>query len=350
MDIVLNIFPTIANFVFSSLSYSFFGLSPIDFVILAVMLFYLYEGYALGFVLATIDFLSFILSFISGLLLFGAVGSIVSSIFSLPQGFANAIGFFIVALIGEIFFSILFRRIVKLSPFVSRRQNINRISGKANHLLGVIPGFLSGYILVSFLLTLVIALPTSAFLKESVTTSALGGVLVSHTTSIQQSIHGIFGGALEETLNVMTIKPESNESVKLHFTVENPTEDAESEEIMLELVNKERREVGLEELVMDEQLRVLARDYSKIMFQRGFFSHYTPEGKSPFDRMEEAEIGFQNAGENLALAPSVQLSHQGLMNSPGHKANILSKDFKRVGIGVMDGGIYGKMFSQEFTN
>ena len=153
MDIVLNIFPTVANFIFSSLSYSLFGLNPIDFVILAVMLFYIYEGYALGFVLALIDFLSFILSFIAGLLFFGAVGKVIASMFSLPQGFANAIGFFVIALIGEIFFSIVFRRIVKLSPLISRRQNIQKISNKANHLLGIIPGFLSGYILVSFLLT-----------------------------------------------------------------------------------------------------------------------------------------------------------------------------------------------------
>jgi uncharacterized protein YkwD len=256
----------------------------------------------------------------------------------------------VVALVGEILFSLLFRKIVNFVPFVSRRQTLQKVSTKANHILGVIPGFLSGYILISFLLTLVIALPTSAFLKESVSKSALGSVLVSHTTSIQQSIHGVFGGALEETLNVMTIKPESSETVKLHFTVSNPTIDSESEDIMLDLVNKERRERGLSELTMDPALRDLAREYSKILFQRGFFSHYTPEGKSPFDRMDEAQIVYQNAGENLALAPSVQLSHQGLMNSPGHKANILSEDYHKVGIGVMDGGIYGKMFSQEFTN
>ena len=83
---------------------------------------------------------------------------------------------------------------------------------------------------------------------------------------------------------------------------------------------------------------------------QGYFSHYNPEGESPFDRMEKAEINYLAAGENLALAPTVTLSHQGLMNSPGHKANILSPDYGKIGIGVIDGGIYGKMFVQEFTD
>jgi len=44
------------------------------------------------------------------------------------------------------------------------------------------------------------------------------------------------------------------------------------------------------------------------------------------------------------------LAMQGLMNSPGHRANILSPSFHKVGIGVLDAGIYGEMFVQEFTD
>ena len=66
--------------------------------------------------------------------------------------------------------------------------------------------------------------------------------------------------------------------------------------------------------------------------------------------MTEANIVFTYAGENLALAPSVDLAMKGLMQSPGHKANILSTNFHRVGVGVIDGGIYGEMFCQEFTD
>ncbi|MEO5953203.1 MAG: CAP domain-containing protein, partial [Chloroflexia bacterium] len=67
-------------------------------------------------------------------------------------------------------------------------------------------------------------------------------------------------------------------------------------------------------------------------------------------RMDTAGITYRTAGENLALAPSLDIAHEGLMNSPGHRANILNADFGRVGIGVLDGGVYGKMFVQEFRD
>ena len=56
------------------------------------------------------------------------------------------------------------------------------------------------------------------------------------------------------------------------------------------------------------------------------------------------------AGENLALAPTLQLAHDGLMKSPGHRANILSTNYRTVGIGIVDGGPYGLMVTQDFTD
>jgi uncharacterized protein YkwD len=55
-------------------------------------------------------------------------------------------------------------------------------------------------------------------------------------------------------------------------------------------------------------------------------------------------------GENLAYAPNLELAHTGLMNSEGHRANILSPDFNKVGIGIEDGGVYGLMVTQVFSN
>ena len=66
--------------------------------------------------------------------------------------------------------------------------------------------------------------------------------------------------------------------------------------------------------------------------------------------MRAVGVTYQAAGENLALAPTVQVAHEGLMNSPGHRANLLNARFRRVGIGVADGGMHGKMFTQNFTD
>jgi uncharacterized protein YkwD len=117
---------------------------------------------------------------------------------------------------------------------------------------------------------------------------------------------------------------------------------------MLELVNKERAKEGLKPLKADPELSRVARAHSRDMFIRGYFAHENPDGMDPFDRMKKANVRFRVAGENLALAQTLDIAHINLMNSPGHRANIMNPAFGRLGIGVLDGGFYGLMISQEF--
>jgi len=328
----------------------FFGLTALDIIILLVFAFYAYEGYMLGFLAAFVDLISFILSFIIGLKGYSFVGGFIAAQFSMPQGFANAIGFFLLAFIFEIVLNIILRRLVNKIPRFREHNKVGRFFIKSDHYLGLLPGFASAFIILSFLLTVVISLPSSPFLKQLVSNSKIGSRLVANTAQAEKTLNGVFGGALNDTLSFLTVEPKSDESVNLHFTVSDPIVDEEAEKQMLSMLNLQRKKVGLPALEMDGRLRSLARNYSADMFKRGYFSHNNPEGQSPFDRMEEAGITYVHAGENLALAPSTELAMQGLMNSPGHKANMLSKNFGHVGIGVMDGGIYGKMFTQEFTD
>jgi uncharacterized protein YkwD len=86
------------------------------------------------------------------------------------------------------------------------------------------------------------------------------------------------------------------------------------------------------------------------MLARGYFSHYSPEGKTALDRLRAQRIAFLIAGENLALAPTVTVAHTGLMHSPGHRANILRPQFGKVGIGILDAGRHGIMVTQNFSN
>lgn len=326
------------------------GLTFLDFIIIFVILFYAYEGIVLGFLLAAVDLLSFILSFLFALKWYSLLGPVLANIFSLPPGVANAISFFVIALFVEIALSILFRRLLKrlcrmrfLQVYLNRFQSFD-------HYLGVLPGIASAFIILSFLLTVIISLPSSPFLKQAVTDSIVGSRLVTHAALAEKTLNDVFGGALHESLNFLTVEPESDETLTLHFKVAEPIVDPVSEQEMIGMVNRERKKAGLKPMAIDSSLRSLARSYAKTMLQGGFFSHYGQDGSSPFDRMDAAGISYLSAGENLALAPNTDLAMQGLMNSPGHKANILSPNFGHVGIGVMDGGIYGKMFVQEFTD
>ena len=126
--------------------------------------------------------------------------------------------------------------------------------------------------------------------------------------------------------------------------------DFEAEKEMLELINAERVKVGIRPLVMDETLIPVARKHAVDMWDRQYFAHDTPEGVTPFQRLKAGEVIFKRAGENLALAKDVERAHQGLMESEGHRKNILDSSFGRVGIGVIDGGIYGKIFTQDFVD
>jgi len=317
------------------------SLNWIDYLILIVLAFYAYEGFSSGFVGAILDLTNFILSFLIGLRFYSFIAGILMQKFLVSQGFSNAIGFFIITIIAEIILGALIRNFLSFDlPIL---KGLNRI-------LGILPGILSGAILISFILILIVALPLSAPVKRSISSSKIGNLLLSSAQGWEKQLNNVFGGAINETINFLTVEPKSNEIVSLNFKTKSVLPDSASEQYMFKLVNQERTSRGIRELVFDNQLRDLGRVHCQDMFARGYFSHYTPDGFSPFDRMDEAGIIYEIAGENLGLAPNTDIAMQGLMNSPGHKANILSTNFGRIGIGVIDGGIYGEMFCQEFTN
>ncbi len=102
----------------------------------------------------------------------------------------------------------------------------------------------------------------------------------------------------------------------------------------LDLLNADRAAHGLPPLRFNVALSRLAESYAQDMIKRDFFSHTSPEGLSPFERMRRNGIPFNYAGENLAFNASIRDAQQAFMNSPSHKANILSPRYTQVGIGV----------------
>lgn len=120
------------------------------------------------------------------------------------------------------------------------------------------------------------------------------------------------------------------------------------EQQMVDLVNSERANNGLAPLTVNTKLTEMARVKAQDMIDNNYFSHTSPTYGSPFDMMKTFGISYKTAGENIAGNSSVTGAHNALMNSSGHRANILNSNFKEVGIGIVDGGPYGKMFVQDF--
>lgn len=111
----------------------------------------------------------------------------------------------------------------------------------------------------------------------------------------------------------------------------------EAERRLLELVNRDRAAHRLPALEPDPAMGAVARAHSREMFETGVVAHISPRTGSASDRVRSAGIKTPVVLENVARAYGVGEAEQGLMNSPGHRANILSNEVNRIGVGIVIG-------------
>jgi uncharacterized protein YkwD len=115
---------------------------------------------------------------------------------------------------------------------------------------------------------------------------------------------------------------------------------------VFELVNFEREKQGINPLIWNDQLAAVARTHSVDMAQRGFVDHISPDGLSPFDRMDNAGIVYQSAAENIAEGQRTpQEVVEKWMNASGHRANILDASYTHIGV-----GFYNYNWTQNFMS
>jgi hypothetical protein len=126
------------------------------------------------------------------------------------------------------------------------------------------------------------------------------------------------------------------------------------EQYLLELINAERAKAGVQPLAFDNDLSEAAEGHSRWMLATDTFSHTGSGGSTPTQRMKEAGYtlaGSWATGENIAWATTrspagyndeVLLLHNNLMNSSGHRANILNGNFREVGLGFEVGDYRGR--------
>jgi len=315
----------------------------IDLIFVFIILSSVYTGWRRGFILGILDLVRWIGSLLIGLRFYPYLSNWLSQNVDWSPVWIPPISFFIVTILASIiiqYVGVLILR--KLPPDIHFR--------KSNQVLGLIPGFVNGIITAAILAIFLLAIPLPDGIGTEAQESKIATRFASVADRLESALAPVFADAANRTLTKLTVEPESEQMIKLPYKVatSKPRPDLEAE--MLQLVNEERAANGLEPLAADTALTRVARLHSADMFRRGYFSHYTPEGKDPFDRIRRHKIRFLAAGENLALAPTLDIAHEGLMNSPGHRANILQKRFGRVGIGVMEGGFHRLMITQNFRN
>lgn len=323
------------------------NLNLIDLLIVVVIALSIWGGWRRGLILAGADLLAL-------------AGSLLWAFWAYPYGAAFAernaeewgvqwgiwappLSFLLAYLLGRIVLGLVLAALVRPLP-PQAHANVG------NRALGVLPGAVNGLINATVVAMLLLGLPLTDDISRATGDSVLVNRLAAPAEWLEAKLSPIFNPAVQRTLSKLTVQPDSRESLRLPFKVKNAKPRPDLEASMLTMLNDERRAQGLRPLEADPQAADVARAHSRDMFARGYFSHFTPQGEDLGARMRRAKVTYLFAGENLALARTLPMAHQGLMNSPGHRANILRPQFGRVGIGIVDGGRYGLMVTQDFRN
>ena len=315
----------------------------VDIILLLVMAVAVWAGWKRGFIIGSINLIVWIGSLLAGFFFYQYAGSFLKVTFPRLGVWTLPLAFFSIVVVSRIVLGFFFSIFLRRTPHEAHAHGVNRF-------LGIFPGIVNGIIYTTIIAALLLSVPLMYGITQKAKESVLTKQLAVNVGWLDDKLSPIFDEAVKKSLTRTTVEPESDETVKLNFTVTDAKARVDLEFKMFDLVNKERTKRGLKALQWDPQLVPVARAHSQDMFSKGYFSHYTLEGRDPFDRMKAAGIKYFSAGENLALGPTLSICHEGLMNSPGHRANILNSTYGRVGIGILDGGAYGLMISQEFRN
>lgn len=320
--------------------------NAIDLLLVAVLLLGLWRGWRVGFVAGAVELACLAAGLVVAFFASPWLAALLDRHALLPEPWASPAAFLAVFLVVQVVLGSFGRRLARPSP-------VGAAGGAArsvNRALGLLPGAANGAINALVVAVLLTALPLTDGITRASQDSTLVARLGVPAEWLEHRLGPIFNPAVERTMQALTVQPQSQERVALPFVVKGAPPRPELEAAMLALVNAERAKTGLRLLTADTETLEVSRAHSRDMFERSYFAHITPEGRSPFDRLRTARLSYRAAGENLALARTLDMAHTGLMNSPGHRANILNPAFGRVGIGIVDGGRHGLMVTQTFRN
>lgn len=300
-------------------------------------------GVRAGFIATLYGLASWLLSLVLAFAVLGGAARLVVDLTGMAAPAARALAFVVVLLAVEGGFALAGRFIVR--PLV-RAAHASAVGAIVDRALGIVPSVLRALVVTAIGLAALVVLPLGNDVRAAIDGSRFGSALVSGVAAAQPYLGQLLGSDAG-SLFVTKIDADQRQQLDLPEDLDlMPDPQAESQ--MLALVNAERTAAGLRPLVLDARLVPVARQHSEEMFRLRYFGHQSPVTGSPFDRLDAAGIAYSRAGENLAYAQSVVVAHQGLMASEGHRENILRPEFTAIGIGVINAGPYGKMFTQLF--
>jgi uncharacterized membrane protein required for colicin V production len=207
------------------------------------------------------------------------------------------------------------------------------------------------------MLSLVVVIPLPDSVDEQIAESSVASALTDPDAFPQRMFNTVAGDrVLEALLNLDRLVGREKIILEDDETLALPPadpgdlrSDAKAAEEIFELVNRARIDEGLDPLAWSAPLAIVGEGHATEMYLEGYFSHTSPVTGAVADRMADAGIPYVIVGENLALAATARTVHQGLVDSPGHRANIVGPGFTRLGVGVVKGPL-GLMVVQVFSS
>jgi uncharacterized protein YkwD len=200
--------------------------------------------------------------------------------------------------------------------------------------------------------------------RTAALTLLLTGLLLPAATAHAGPAKGVFRGSEDGVRARVALAPVASRAAQqdCRDTEAVPTQDNEPaiRAAILCLHNKLRAERGLPLLREDLRLRKAATGHSADMVSRGYFEHTTPAGVTMVSRIMAARYASRNVGwslgENLAWGTGSLATPRAIMkawmDSPSHRANVVKRAYREIGIGVVTGvpsnGRSGATYTADF--
>lgn len=294
------------------------------------------RGWMRGLVREVMDLAGLVIGVIFGVRFSATAGAFIEGWSGLGSGTSRILGGFAIFLGIGLVASVVSHYLGKVMRMPGLNLS-NRIGGSAL-------AFGWGWVLATVVISIATVAPLPAEWQDRLTESDLTGLLTDEEQPVQVAIKRFTGDrTLQSALNFnrligdQRVVLDPDETYEMEPALpEEVLRDREAEQVIFDLVSIARLDAGVPTLTWDERLAEIAAAYARDMAVRGYFGHVSPEGASVADRVEAAGVPYRIVGENLALAITAEIAHEGLMESDGHRANIEHAEFRNVGVGVMD--------------
>ncbi|MGI9648969.1 MAG: CvpA family protein [Acidimicrobiia bacterium] len=319
----------------------------LDFLLGSFFVFLFIRGWARGFVKEAMDLLGVLVGLAVAFRLSPAAGAVVSGTIGSSPTVSRIIG-------GLLLFTLVGGAAAVVAHYLHR---VARLPGLAlgNRLTGAGLALAWGAFVATLALSVVSLFRLPPVVAEQLDESAVAATLTD-PAGMPQSVFAQVSGdrvigvllSLDDLIGSRRAIVEGDDRVD--FEAADPdslSPDPGAALDLLESLNEEREEEGLEPLVYDDALSAVAAAHAGEMYTEGYFSHDSPATGTVSDRLDRSGVTVRRAGENLALAVDSSEAHEGLVASPSHHANIVDPGFTSVGLAAVKGPL-GLMVVQVF--